>query len=446
MSEAYKTCKTTSSLRSTSKRPNSANSRATNTTIQIQKREKLKNLLVEKFVKKFSVKEYKYLIEREVSDFIKKEKLTEIDLKNFENHLANLISGNNYKKEIKNNLDNKVYATEIQNKNENYEKNYLKNDKNLYIDIKSDFSNKDLNNKINSSKHKNNFLKSANNKLNSKNTEIHNGNLEKSKKIIIHKNNPTVLNNNKNINEKLNNNNINNTTNTNKNNLKNNLDKNNDNMSRFSKVSKNSIKNNLNLEEQERDSVYNEKSRPMSVRNLIPKNIQLENNDTEKDLMDQEELIDFDFDIEDIKNFELKKLFKDDKKPIDRVNFEDEKDEWQLIDNYKKNLHQNRLEEGKMKDRDIKKRNREAFDKQLREKEIVKDQKKIMDLLHHEKIMSNVEKLQLEEMKKLKEIEDKKLREKVFREEQIKESIIKKKRNYLENLKNDKKLCIYKQN
>ena len=82
MSEGYKSFRTVSSVNKDKKRPNSAKS--STTMVAMQKREKLKNLLIEKFIKKFSAEEHKIIIETEVSDFIKQEKLTEIDLKNFE--------------------------------------------------------------------------------------------------------------------------------------------------------------------------------------------------------------------------------------------------------------------------------------------------------------------------------------------------------------------------
>jgi hypothetical protein len=77
----------------------------------------------------------------------------------------------------------------------------------------------------------------------------------------------------------------------------------------------------------------------------------------------------------------------------------------------------------------------------MQEKALAKDKNRVNDLAYHEKVMSNNEKLCLDEIRKLKEVEDKKLKEKEIREKQIKERIVKKKENYLENLKNDKMRC-----
>jgi len=461
MSGAYRNLKTHSSQSKTSLRPNSANSRNSNLTIQIQKREKLKSLLIEKFIKKFSAKEYKNLIQTEVSDFITKEKLTENDLKNFESHLSQLIQQDK-NQNFKLNFDNYSNVSEMENKkaeklteNENKYTNKKENyNVNLTdIDKKSTYTVSTLNSKnqnknnvyknennfqIKIDKDKNAFLKTTTNKNSEKIS------FEKSNKLIINKNNPTILKN-KNDNE----------YNYNKNNIQKN---NNNEQNTFINQKDNNIKN-KNLENSQKDQKSNKfqtsnyvdledklsikaNSRPLSVKNLDSKNLKLEREESP-----EEESIDFD--VEDIKNFELKKLFKDEKKPLERVNFDIESDEWQAIDNYKKNLHKNKIEESKRIDKEIKMKNKQAFDKQLKEKAIIKDQNKIQDMYHHEKVMNNVEKMYIAEMIKFKETEEKKIKEKEFREMQIKESLINKKKNYLENLKNDKKLCrkiLYKLN
>lgn len=492
MSETYRTLKTVSSTsrrNSLKNRPNSANSRATNTSMQLQKREKLKSLLIEKFVKSFSEKEYKYLIEAEVADFITKEKLTEIDLKNFENHLANLISKSISNNELNHNLDNYSSVPEVENKhtlrnysnanrqnNSNTEGNSVSSNNHVNdFDKKRNYMNSALNNNIIKGNHgrsnnnkntmsKNSFLKPAAKaydgmnliekyNVNSKNYDK-NSNFEKSKKIIIHKNNPTLMKkNNSNCNNTLLKKNINNNHNLNKRVIDSSKPKNgkesvfNDKISRISNESHSEQANpnsnynnkyNLKLDNQAElniKSIFQPNSRPMSVRNLNPKNLNLESQISQsiEDLSD--------LDVDEIKNFELKKLFKNEQKPLERLNFESEADEWQAIENYKKSLHQSKLAESRKTDWETKLKNREAFDKQLEEKALAKDKKRVNELAYHEKVMSNVEKLYTEETRKLKEIEDRKLKEKEFREMQIQESIIKKKQNYLENMITDKKLC-----
>lgn len=63
----------------------------TNNTLNVGKREKLKSLLVEKFVKKFNVPAMTRTIEKEVALFIQKDKLTDVDLKQFEEKLKKII-------------------------------------------------------------------------------------------------------------------------------------------------------------------------------------------------------------------------------------------------------------------------------------------------------------------------------------------------------------------
>lgn len=74
-------------------RPNSARSNSSSI-MNIQKREKLRSLLIEKFLKKFPNNSNRNFIIDEVDKFIKNEKLTEIDLKNLEKRLSDIINNN----------------------------------------------------------------------------------------------------------------------------------------------------------------------------------------------------------------------------------------------------------------------------------------------------------------------------------------------------------------
>ena len=97
-------------------RASSAKPKTTETPLNTQKREKLKQLLIEKFVKKFNVgSSYRGVVEGEVSSFIKMEKLTEDDLREFENRLKKMINENNKKDILKSNL---LDGDENESKNE----------------------------------------------------------------------------------------------------------------------------------------------------------------------------------------------------------------------------------------------------------------------------------------------------------------------------------------
>lgn len=60
--------------------------------IPIQRREKIKELLVLKFMKKYGIKDSELNIEKEMDKFLKKEQITDHDLKKFDYHINNLIS------------------------------------------------------------------------------------------------------------------------------------------------------------------------------------------------------------------------------------------------------------------------------------------------------------------------------------------------------------------
>ena len=60
--------------------------------INYQKREKLKGLLITKFMKKYGIKNPESILEEEISKFLMGEKLTDGDLKNLDSKLKKIIS------------------------------------------------------------------------------------------------------------------------------------------------------------------------------------------------------------------------------------------------------------------------------------------------------------------------------------------------------------------
>ena len=60
--------------------------------INYQKREKLKGLLITKFMKKYGIKNPEAILEEEISKFLMGEKLTDGDLKNLDSKLKKIIS------------------------------------------------------------------------------------------------------------------------------------------------------------------------------------------------------------------------------------------------------------------------------------------------------------------------------------------------------------------
>ena len=72
--------------------------------IPSQRREKLKNLLIVKFMKKYGLQSEEALIEEEVTKFLKGEKLTDTDLQNFDKKIKNLVDKNKTQTNLINNL------------------------------------------------------------------------------------------------------------------------------------------------------------------------------------------------------------------------------------------------------------------------------------------------------------------------------------------------------
>lgn len=72
--------------------------------INIQKREKLKGLLVTKFMKKYGIKNPETILEEEISKFLLGDKLTDNDLKNLDNKLRRIIEDVKQEENVKKGL------------------------------------------------------------------------------------------------------------------------------------------------------------------------------------------------------------------------------------------------------------------------------------------------------------------------------------------------------
>jgi len=72
--------------------------------INIQKREKLKGLLITKFMKKYGIKNPEQLLQKEISKFLEGEKLTDADLKRLDEKLRKLLSDNQANETLRQNL------------------------------------------------------------------------------------------------------------------------------------------------------------------------------------------------------------------------------------------------------------------------------------------------------------------------------------------------------
>jgi len=77
--------------------------------INIQKREKLKGLLITKFMKKYGIKNPEMILEVEISKFLQGEKLTDTDLKNLDEKLRKIVMDVKQEETIKEGLMSKFY-------------------------------------------------------------------------------------------------------------------------------------------------------------------------------------------------------------------------------------------------------------------------------------------------------------------------------------------------
>lgn len=102
-------------IRSDMKTLQSLKSSSMSKIIPIPRREKIKEILVLKFLKKYEIKENEINIDDEMDNFLKKEIITDQDLKKFDNHLSNLI---NERKSCSNLHRNLVLDTKISNSQE----------------------------------------------------------------------------------------------------------------------------------------------------------------------------------------------------------------------------------------------------------------------------------------------------------------------------------------
>ena len=89
-----------------------------------QKRQKLRNLLIERFSQKYNIGKNSYLIEGEITRFLQQEKLNDVDLQRLDARIKKIISDNISKESLKSSLtQNLNYNMQPQNQ-ENPEQNF----------------------------------------------------------------------------------------------------------------------------------------------------------------------------------------------------------------------------------------------------------------------------------------------------------------------------------
>ena len=122
-------------------------------------------------------------------------------------------------------------------------------------------------------------------------------------------------------------------------------------------------------------------------------------------------------------------------KRYERLDFSNEGDEWNAIAKYNRKLYEDQIKEDIIKDNELKRRNKEDLDLQIKQKlrreyeEELKDKEYDNIIREHQKKMDELEK------EKLKSIKNQMMKEKEMRDAQIKENYIRKR---IETLKDQK--------
>ena len=80
--------------------------------INLQKREKLKGLLITKFMQKYGIKNPELFLEPEISKFLQNEKLNDSDLKKLDSKIHKLLLQYKSQSNLKNTLNHQVRSEE----------------------------------------------------------------------------------------------------------------------------------------------------------------------------------------------------------------------------------------------------------------------------------------------------------------------------------------------
>ena len=127
-------------------------------------------------------------------------------------------------------------------------------------------------------------------------------------------------------------------------------------------------------------------------------------------------------------------------KRYERLNFSDVGDEWNAIAKYNRKIYEDQIKEEKLKDSELKRRNREDLDLQIKQRlrkeyeDELKEKEYDIIFQEHQKKMDELEKEKNEAIKKQK------LKEKEIRDSQMKENYIRKRLETLKDQKFEKSL------
>ena len=128
------------------------------------------------------------------------------------------------------------------------------------------------------------------------------------------------------------------------------------------------------------------------------------------------------------------------KKNLKRLDFTEEGDEWTAIAKYNRKIYEEQLKLNKMKDNELKKRNRADLDLQIKQRLKQEYENELKDREYDRLMTEHQKELDEIERKKQEEIKKQIMREKESRDEQMKENYIRKKIEILKEQKFEKSL------
>ncbi len=129
--------------------------------------------------------------------------------------------------------------------------------------------------------------------------------------------------------------------------------------------------------------------------------------------------------------------------PIERVEFQNEKDEWNAINKYNQLIFEQDKRKEKLKDQEVKRRTKEDLDNQIKQKMLRINEERLKVKEYDKVTVDHVEKLNRLEQERRQETKDKMLREKESRDAQRLDELKKKKIENMKNRKYEKELCKY---
>lgn len=140
-------------------------------------------------------------------------------------------------------------------------------------------------------------------------------------------------------------------------------------------------------------------------------------------------------------DLELLSMTSEKREPLNRINFENERDEWDAINKYNQQAFIQDKITDKQKDNEIKKRTKEDLDAQIKQKLLRQNIERMKDKEYDKITIDHVEILNKMEAERLRNLKEKSMREKMNRDAQLRDE---KKKDRLEKIKNqkyDKQLC-----